>query len=107
MNKKGIRIQKRRNCDDFIESFHKKLKINHEEPPEISKEYSTALILYKEPSAPIPLELPLEILDRLKREIGPSIENFILSKAAAHIKIEEVFQSTECETETETEMEVD
>lgn len=109
MNRKGIITKKRQNCDDFIETFHKKLKINHEEPSEISKKSSTALILYKEPSAPIPTELPAEILDRLKREMGPSIEKLILSNA--HIKIEEVFQEMEGEIEGETEadmeMEVD
>lgn len=111
MKNKGIRIQKRQASDDFIESFRKKLKINLEEPPEILKECSTALILYKEPSAPIPSasELPVEILDKLKREIvGPAIEKLILSKE--HFKIEELFQtrnSDEDECKTETEMELD
>ena len=107
MKRKGIRIQKRKICDDLIENFHKKLKINSEEPATEFKESSTALILYKEPTPPIPA-LPVEILDKLKREIGPPIENLILSKE--HLMIEEIFKiETEeiKEKESDFEMEVD
>jgi hypothetical protein len=52
----GNQVKKRQNNDDFIRNFHKKLKIEDdidEVKPITVKHTSTALILHKNPIAPL------------------------------------------------------
>lgn len=111
MKRKGITVQKRQNCDDFVENFRKKLKINLELESEDEDEVKSnspmcsALILYKEPTPAIP-ELPAEVLEKLKREMRreTTIPKLVLPNEHLKVLLEEAEVDKEIE---DIEMEVD
>ena len=111
MKRKGITVQKRQNCDDFVENFRKKLKINLEFESEDETEVKSnspvcsALILYKEPTPAIP-ELPAEVLEKLKREMRRETTFPKLVLPNLKIFLEEVKVEVDKEIE-DIEMEVD
>ena len=118
MKRKGITVQKRQNCDDFVENFRKKLKINLGLESEYRTEVTpnspvcSALILYKEPTPAMP-ELPKEVLEKLKREMRREmiIPKVVLPNEQMKILLEEVDEEVEVDKERaiekDIEMEVD
>lgn len=114
MRRTGIKVEKRKTCDDlFIENFRKKLRIESsvemDETAEIvplegmePRPPCTALILYREPVQ----ELPTELLDKLKRQVNmPFTGHFVLSKE--HFCVENVLEMNREEAEKEIDKQSD
>lgn len=93
----GIRVKKQQNYEDFIRSFHKKLKIGdgqHESDTTASNETITALIPYKNPiKTSVSNTVSNDFFNTFDKPPAFQNQPFIIPRN--HLKIEQMFHDKE------------